>query len=257
MNVVLAVLRSWHLWLSVPREASLEDMNTITFITGANKGLGYETARRLTELGQTVIIGARDPERGQKAAAELGLRFVPIDVTSDASVAAAAKDIGDHEGRVDTLINNAGIIGTHAPADELTGSDAELVFSTNVFSIVRVTHAFLPLLRVSGSPRVINVSSGMGSQALTHDPERVESKIPAPLYTASKAAVTMLTTQYAKAITDVRFNAADPGYTATDLNGHSGAQSVTEGTDAIVTLATEDASSGTGRFIDRFGPVSW
>ena len=232
-------------------------MTTITFITGANKGLGYETARRLTELGQTVIIGARDPERGQAAADRLGVRFVPVDVTDDASVARAAADIEAHEGHVDTLINNAGIVGRRAPAGEITGDDAELVFSTNVTSIVRLTSAFLPLLRKSKAPAVINVSSGMGSQALTHDPQRVESTIAAPLYTASKAAVTMLTTQYAKALPDIRFNAADPGYTATDLNGHTGTQTVTEGTDAIVTLATEDPEAGSGRFIDRFGPVPW
>jgi NAD(P)-dependent dehydrogenase (short-subunit alcohol dehydrogenase family) len=232
-------------------------MTTVTFITGANKGLGYETARRLAELGHQVIIGARDPERGQAAADRLGVRFVSIDVTDDASVKGAAADIEAHEGRVDVLVNNAGIIGSHAPADELTGNDAEHVFATNVAGIVRVTGAFLPLLRKSLAPAVINVSSGMGSQALTHDPRRVESKVIGPLYTASKAAVTMLTTQYAKAVPDVRFNAADPGYTATDLNGHRGSQTVTEGTDAIVALATEDPSAGTGRFLDRFGPVAW
>jgi NAD(P)-dependent dehydrogenase (short-subunit alcohol dehydrogenase family) len=232
-------------------------MTTITFITGANKGLGYETARRLTELGQTVVIGARDSVRGQQAAERLGVRFVEIDVTDDDSVRQAAADIEAHEGRVDTLINNAGIIGTHAKADELAGADAELVFGTNVVSVVRVTSAFLSLLRRSAAPAVINVSSGMGSFALTHDPARVESTIAAPLYTASKAAVTMMTTQYAKALPGIRFNAADPGYTATDLNGHQGHQTVTEGTDAIVSLATEDPSAGTGRFIDRFGLVSW
>jgi NAD(P)-dependent dehydrogenase (short-subunit alcohol dehydrogenase family) len=232
-------------------------MTTVTFITGANKGLGYETARRLAGLGQHVIIGARDPERGQAAADGLGVRFVPIDVTDDVSVKNAAADIEAHEGRIDTLINNAGITGRHAPADELTGADAEHVFGTNVTGIVRVTGAFLPLLRKSQAPAVINVSSGMGSQALTHDPQRVESEITAPLYTASKAAVTMLTTQYAKALPGIRFNAADPGYTSTDLNGHNGPQTVTEGTDAIVALATEDPSAGTGRFIDRFGPVAW
>ncbi len=154
-------------------------------------------------------------------------------------------------------INNAGITGRHAPADELTGGDTEHVFATNVTGIVRVTSAFLPLLRNSQAPAVINVSSGMGSQAATHDPQRVESTIAAPLYTASKAAVTMLTTQYAKALPGIRFNAADPGYTATDLNRHSGPQTLTEGTDAIVTLATEDPSAGTDRFSDRFGPVAW
>jgi NAD(P)-dependent dehydrogenase (short-subunit alcohol dehydrogenase family) len=232
-------------------------MTTITFITVANKGLGYETARRLTELGHTVILGARDPRRGEAAAARLGARFVPVDVTDDASVARAAADVEAHEGRVDVLINNAGITGPRVAADELSGDDARQVFDTNVFSVVRVTRAFLPLLGKSDSPAVINVSSGLGSFTLTHDPDRVESTITAPLYPASKAAVTMLTMQYAKALPGIRFNAADPGYTATDLNGHSGLQTVTEGTDAIVTLATEDPSAGTGRFIDRFGPVAW
>jgi NAD(P)-dependent dehydrogenase (short-subunit alcohol dehydrogenase family) len=232
-------------------------MTTITFITGANKGLGYETARRLTELGHTVILGARDPQRGEAAAGELGVRFVPVDVTDDASVARAAADVEAHEGRVDTLINNAGITGRFSAAADLTGEDARLVFDTNVASIVRVTHAFLPLLGKSDAPAVINVSSGLGSFTLTHDPDRVESTIAAPLYPASKAAVTMLTMQYAKALPGIRFNAVDPGYTATDLNGHRGTQTVTEGTDAVVALATEPAEAGTGRFIDRFGPVPW
>jgi NAD(P)-dependent dehydrogenase (short-subunit alcohol dehydrogenase family) len=232
-------------------------MSTITFITGANKGLGYETARRLTELGHTVILGARDPERGAAAAGRLGVRFVQIDVTDDASVARAAADVEAREGRVDTLVNNAGITGRRAAADDLTGDDARLVFDTNVLSVVRVTHAFLPLLGKSDAPAVINVSSGLGSFTVTHDPDRVESTITAPLYPASKAAVTMLTMQYAKALPDIRFNAADPGYTATDLNGHSGPQTVTEGTDAIVALATEPATAGTGRFVDRSGAVPW
>ena len=232
-------------------------MSKTTFITGANKGLGFETARRLTALGHTVLLGARDPQRGHKAAAEIGARFVRVDVTDDASVAAAAADVAAHEGKIDLLINNAGIAGEMLPADELNGEHASLVFSTNVAGIVRVTSAFLPLLRKSEAPAVVNVTSGLGSVALTLDPERVESQVIAPLYTASKAAVTMLTTQYAKAIPDVRFNGADPGYTATDLNGNTGPQTVTEGTDAIVTLATEGPAAGTGRVIDRYGPSAW
>ncbi|WP_329128985.1 SDR family NAD(P)-dependent oxidoreductase [Streptomyces sp. NBC_01476] len=230
---------------------------TITFITGANKGLGHETARRLAELGQTVVLGARDRERGQDAADRIGVRFVPIDVTDDASVAAAASDILEHEGHIDLLINNAGIMEPRVPAGELTSADAANVFQTNVISVVRVTSAFLPLLQKSQHPAVINVSSGVGSQALTHDPDRVESKVVSPLYAASKAAVTMLTIQYAKALSGVRVNAVDPGYTATDLNGRRGQQTVTEGTDAIVALATETSDAGTGRFVDRFGPVPW
>jgi len=232
-------------------------MTTITFITGGNKGLGYETARRLAELGHTVLLGARDPERGRAAADALGARFVPIDVRDDASVAAAAADVAAHEGRVDVLVNNAGIIGSRKPADRLTGGDAVEVLQTNVAGVVRVTGAFLPLLRRSPHPAVVNVSSGMGSFAATHDPGRVESTIASPLYPASKAAVTMLTTQYAKAVPDVRFNAADPGYTATDLNGRSGTQTVAEGTDAVVALATEPPAAGTGRFVDRNGTVPW
>ncbi|WP_086663480.1 SDR family NAD(P)-dependent oxidoreductase [Lentzea kentuckyensis] len=230
---------------------------TTTFITGANKSLGFETARRLIEAGHTVLVGARDPERGQAAAAALGARFVQIDVTDDASVAAAAADVAAREGAIDVLINNAGVPGPNHSADQITAADASAVFEVNVVGIVRVTHAFLPLLRKSATPVIVNVSSGMGSFAATHDAERVESKHLAPLYTASKAAVTMLTTQYAKALADVKVNAADPGYTATDFNGHSGPQTVTEGTDAIVELATIGADGPTGTFRDRHGVVAW
>ncbi|MFC6083918.1 SDR family NAD(P)-dependent oxidoreductase [Sphaerisporangium aureirubrum] len=230
---------------------------TTTFITGANRSLGYETARRLIEAGHTVLVGARDPERGQAAADALGARFVQIDVTDDASVAAAAADIEAHEGLVDVLVNNAGIHGTHNPADQITAADAGAVFEVNVVGIVRVTHAFLPLLRRSANPVIVNVSSGMGSFAATHDAARVESRIVTPLYTSSKAAVTMLTTQYAKAWPDVKVNAADPGYTATDFNGHSGPQTVTEGTDAIVELATIGPDGPTGTFRDRQGAMAW
>ncbi|MFD3452182.1 SDR family NAD(P)-dependent oxidoreductase [Streptomyces sp. NPDC058691] len=230
---------------------------TTTFITGANKGLGHETARRLIALGHTVIMGARDPERGGAAAAGLGARFVRIDVTDDASVSAAAADVAAHEGVIDVLINNAGVHGPHGDPGELTGPDALGVFDVNVFGVVRTTAAFLPLLRRSPDPVIVNVSSGMGSLAITHDTSRIESSVVAPLYTASKAALTMLTTQYAKGLEGIRVNAADPGYTATDLNGHSGPQSVTEGTDAIVRLATEGPGAGSGRFIDRDGPIDW
>lgn len=230
---------------------------TTIFITGANRSLGYESARRLIEAGHTVLIGARDSERGQVAADALGARFVPIDVTDDASVTAAAADIEAREGSIDVLINNAGIFGTHNRADQITAADATAVFEVNVVGIVRVTHAFLPLLRKSANPVIVNVSSGMGSFAATHDSERVESKVIAPLYTASKSAVTMLTTQYAKSWTDVKVNAVDPGYTATDFNGHSGPQTVTEGTDAIVELATIGPDGPTGTFRDRYGAVAW
>lgn len=230
---------------------------TTTFITGANKSLGYETARRLVEAGHTVVLGARDPERGRTAADTLGARFVQIDVTDDASVAAAAADVAAHEGALDVLVNNAGIHGPIHPAEQLTAADARVVFEVNVVGIVRVTHAFLPLLRKSASPVIVNVSSGMGSFAATHTAGTAESSFISPLYTSSKAAVTMLTTQYAKAWPDVKVNAADPGYTATDFNGHSGPQTVTEGTDAIVELATIGPDGPTGTFRNREGALAW
>ena len=230
---------------------------TTTLITGANKSLGRETARRLVEAGHTVLVGARDPERGRAAAEALGARFVQIDVTDDASVRAAAADVAAHEGVLDVLVNNAGVGGPQAPADELTAADALAVYDVNVFGVVRVTHAFLPLLRKSANPVVVNVTSGLGSFAATHDPDRVEGRVVTPLYASSKSALTMLTTQYARGLPDVRFNAVDPGYTATDLNGHSGPQTVTEGTDAIVELATSGPDGPTGVFRDRYGVVPW
>lgn len=230
---------------------------TTTLITGANKGLGLETARRLRDLGHAVLLGARDPERGQAAADALGVRFVALDVTDDDSVAAAARDVAAHEGTLDVLVSNAGIAGPYAAVPDLTAADAERVLGTNVVGVVRVTAAFLPLLSASPAPVIVNVSSGLGSFGATQDPERVESTVVAPLYSASKSALTMLTTLYAKALPAFRVNAADPGYTATDLNGHSGTQTLAEGTDAIVALATLGPDGPTGTVRDRTGAVPW
>ena len=229
------------------------DPMTKILITGANRGLGYEAARRLRELGNDVWIGARDPSRGRAAAEELGAHFVELDVLLDASVAAAAETVGE----LDVLINNAGIAGGRVPVPEVAPEDMARVFETNVFGLVRVTRAFLPALQRSQCPVIVNVSSGMGSFAITTDPERVESTIVGLSYPASKSAVTMLTTQYAKAFPEIRVNAVDPGYTATDFNGHSGPQTVTEGTDAIVAMATIGAGGPTGTFTDRQGAVPW
>ena len=225
---------------------------TTALITGANNGLGYEAARRLIEAGHTVWMGARDAGCGQQAADALGGRFVHLDVTSDASVAAAA-DMVAAAGGLDVLINNAGISGPHSPAAEQTAADALSVYGTNVVGVVRMISAFAPLLRTSSAPTIVNVTSGLGSFAFVHDPERIESKVNAPLYTSSKSAVTMLTVQYAKAFPEMRVNAADPGYTATDLKGNNGTQTVHEGTDAIVDLATRGGEGPTGTFIDRAG----
>jgi NAD(P)-dependent dehydrogenase (short-subunit alcohol dehydrogenase family) len=230
---------------------------TITLITGGNKGLGYEAARRLSEIGHRVYLAARDESRGKAAAESIGAQFVRLDVTDDRSVDAAAAEVGEREGRVDVLINNAGIIGGGAAPAETTTDDVRLVFETNVFGIVRVTHAFLPLLRESSAPTIVNVSSGLGSFGVVNDPGRMESERSFLAYSSSKAAVSMLTVQYAKAFPEFRINVVDPGYTATDLNGHRGTQTVEEGTDAIIRLATLGEDAPTGTFQDRAGMVPW
>lgn len=231
---------------------------TITLITGANKGLGFEAARRLIAEGHSVYVGSRDPKRGRVAAESLGGRFLELDVTSDESVDAAVRDIRRRDGRLDVLINNAGIAGGSgiAPRD-VTANDMERVFATNVFGIVRVTHAMLPLLLESENPVIVNVSSGLGSIGVVTNPDRMESRFPTLSYSSSKSALTMLTVQYAKAFPEMRINVVDPGYTATDLNSNRGTQSVSEGTDAIVKLATIDSDGPTGTFQDRNGTVPW
>src|ERR1700689_1574785 len=180
-------------------------MNTI-LITGANKGLGFETARRLLALGHTVYVGARDRERGEDAAHRLSARFVPLDVTDDASVAAAAAWIEQQRAGLDVLINNAAIAGDRVAPADTTAEHLRRVYETNVFGVVRVTHAMLPLLRASKSPIIVNVSGALGSLAAATNPDGIESKIATLAYTSSKAALNMLTVQYAKALPEMRVN---------------------------------------------------
>lgn len=235
---------------------------TTALVTGANKGLGRETVRRLGELGWHVFLGARDADRGKAAAAELAeaglnVEFVQLDVTSADSIAAAVIEVGARTPRLDVLVNNAAIGGSlDHPAGQVA-ADLRGVFETNVFGPVEVTHAFLPLLRASTHPRIVMVSSGIGSLTLTSDPSRFESQLLGLPYPTSKTALNMITSQYARALPDIKVNAADPGYTATDLNNHSGYQTVTEGTDAIVQLATLGPDGPTGTFINREGAVAW
>jgi NAD(P)-dependent dehydrogenase (short-subunit alcohol dehydrogenase family) len=230
---------------------------TITLITGANKGLGYETARRLIDLGHTVLAGARDPQRGTEAARELGATFISIDPTDDDSVEAAAARVRNEYGYLDVLINNAGTAAPRLGAEELTAAAAMEGFAINVFGPIRVTHAFLPLLRAAEHPRIVNVSSGAGSFGRILEPGTVENAVMLPVYPATKAALTMLTVQYARALDGILVNAADPGFTGTDFNSRRGTQTVTEGTDAIVYLATLPPDGPTGTFQDRYGTVPW
>ncbi|MFE2497877.1 SDR family oxidoreductase [Streptomyces scopuliridis] len=229
---------------------------TTTLITGANKGLGFETARRLIAAGHTVYVGSRDPERGRRAAERLGARMVVIDVTDDASVDAAARTI-EADGGLDVLVNNAGIEGNAVGAAEVTADMLRPLFDTNVFGVVRVTHAFLPLLRRSAAPVVVNVSSGLASKTLVSTVGTPTYAYPGVAYPASKAALNMVTVQYAKALPEMRINAVEPGYTATDLNKHSGTQTVEEGAEIIVRMAQVGPDGPTGGYFDVEGPLPW
>ena len=234
---------------------------TTTLITGANKGLGYETARRLLAAGHTVYLGSRDAERGRRAAEALGARLLVLDVTDDVSVAAAAKSV-EADGGLDVLVNNAGI-ESRGPgnavvgAADLTADHMRETFETNVFGLVRVTHAFLPLLERSAAPVVVNVSSGLASLSRVSDVTGPAGRYPGVAYPASKAAVNMVTIQFAKAFPAMRVNAVEPGFTATDLNGRTGTQTVEQGAEIIVRMAQLGPHGPTGGYFDAEGPLPW
>jgi NAD(P)-dependent dehydrogenase (short-subunit alcohol dehydrogenase family) len=227
---------------------------SVMLVTGANKGLGYETARQLLQKGHTVYLGARSIEGGKAAASKLGGRFVALDVTDDASVDAALGVIAGREGHLDVLVNNAGISTTA----EVAGPEALKVFDTNVIGVIRVTQAALSLLEISDNPVVVNVSSALGSFWAVTNPDRRQFHYPSIMYGASKAAVSMLTVQYAKAWPRIKFNAVEPGFTATDLTPFSGAgQPVEKGAEVIVRMATIGKDGPTGTFWENEGELAW
>ncbi|MCU5745385.1 SDR family NAD(P)-dependent oxidoreductase [Staphylococcus sp. SQ8-PEA] len=233
-------------------------MRTV-LISGGNKGLGYETARQLSEQGYQVIIGSRSIERGQRAANQLNVELIELDVSSDESVRQAAELIAKKYGRLDILINNAGISGGFKKPAEMTTDDIYPVYNTNVFGIVRMMHAFTPLLNKSGQPVVVNVSSGLGSFGMVTNSDTEESKVNSLAYCSSKSAVTMLTIQYAKSLTHMQINAADPGPTNTDLVGDfsNNSKPASDGVIPIVKLATIDKDGPTGTFINQEGTMPW
>jgi NAD(P)-dependent dehydrogenase (short-subunit alcohol dehydrogenase family) len=231
-------------------------MTTIALITGANKGIGFATARLLADRGVTVLLGARDPDRGRAAGQDLAssgadARFVPLDVTDVNSARAAAAWIESEYGQLDILVNNAGIArgdGRGLPS-ETTVETLREVFGTNVFGVVAVTNAMLPLLRRAPAPRIVNVSSEVGSIASMTNPDSPLWGMGASVsYPASKTALNMVTAMYAKELRDSAFkvNAANPGYCATDLNGHSGFRSAEQGAQVVAHLATLPADGPSG-----------
>jgi NAD(P)-dependent dehydrogenase (short-subunit alcohol dehydrogenase family) len=240
----------------------------VALVTGANKGLGKETARQLLGRGMTVVMGSRDLERGAAAARELcedRAKAVPVrlDVTDPASVDAVAARVRRDHGRLDVLVNNAGTVVDRLPADT-TAVEMRRTYEVNVFGVVTVVHAMLPLLRASAAARVVNVSSTTASLELTTggvdfggDADRRMA------YTSSKTALNMLTVQYARAfakdpaLSHIKINSATPGYTATDLTGHRGTRTVEEGARVIVDLATLPDAGPTGSFFNDQGRVPW
>ena len=222
---------------------------SVILVTGATKGIGRATAALLSANGHEVWLGARDARRGEAAAKATGTRFVLMDVTDDDSVAAALATIEKSGSGLDVLINNAGI--GIAENDGVTGANALLEFDTNAVSVVRVTQAALPLLRRSVNPVVTNLSSGLGSFSSNTDPSQSQSHTKGAylVYAATKAAVGMLTLQYSKAVPEVKFNAVEPGYTATDLTGNdTGAQPVEHAAEVVARWATIGPDGPTGTF---------
>jgi len=227
---------------------------TIALVTGANKGIGFETARQLGARHITVLAGARDEARGRQAERLLRdggaeARFVALDVTDAKSVQEAAGWIEGEYGHLDILVNNAGIAIRGGPPSETDLDAMREVYETNVFGVILVTSAMLPLLRRAPAARIVNVSSEVGSITSMTDPASPLALMPAGLaYPSSKSALNMITAMYAKELRDtpIKVNAANPGYTATDLNGHSGFRSAAEGAEASVRLATLPADGPSG-----------
>lgn len=225
---------------------------TITLVTGANRGIGYHVAQQLHALGHTVYLGARDTHAGAAAAAKIGASFVPLDVTDDESVRGALRAIREKEGRLDLLVNNAGI-QEFGPFD---GPAALRSFDANAVGVVRVTEAALDLLAASADPRVVTVTSSAGSFWAVTTPERPESQLTGMLYAASKAAANMLSLQYAKAYPAVRFLAVEPGYTATDMTAAFPGGRAPEDSAAVI-VRTAMGDMPTGSFSDENGHLAW
>ena len=246
----------------------------VALVTGANQGIGLQIAKDLVAHGFTVLVGSRNLERGEAAAKAVGpdARALQLDVTDPASIAAAAERVRHELGRLDVLVNNAAISNTrllpgmsveeysqatrasNAPLDEMRA-----VWETNVFGVLAVTQAMLPLLREAPAARIVNVSSSLGSLTANADPASPWRSIFGPIYPASKTALNAITLAMAIELepAGIKVNAACPGYTKTNLNNYLGTRSVEEGAREPVRLALLGPDGPTGTFSNEAGPIPW
>jgi Dehydrogenases with different specificities (related to short-chain alcohol dehydrogenases) len=229
--------------------------DTIALVTGANKGIGKEIVRRLAAEGMTVYLGARDEGRGLAAVAEIDgdVRFVRLDVTDESTVQDAFRRVEEEFGRLDLLVNNAGVVsGWGVPVPELGADLARRTLEVNLLGTITVTRTFVPLLRRSRNPQVINMSTPLGSLTALSDPASQATQVGLLDYSVSKAALNCATLMYANALRKdgIRVNAVNPGYVATDLNDHRGVLTVEQGAEAPVRLALMNgADAPTGAFL--------
>ncbi len=237
----------------------------VALITGANQGIGLQVAKDLVARNFTVLVGSRDSKRGEAAAREVGLNSIALqlDVTDEISISAAAERIRKECGRLDVLINNAAISNTGRRPDQSVEDYAKLnrtsnvsieevrsVFETNVFGVVAVTQAMLPLLRESPAARIVNVSSGAGSLARNADPNHPGRSLFGPTYAASKTALNAMTLAMAIELESdgIKVNAVSPGFIKTNLNNYAGTGTAEEGSREIVRFVLGSPDEPTGTF---------
>ncbi|MFC3832027.1 MULTISPECIES: SDR family NAD(P)-dependent oxidoreductase [Deinococcus] len=250
-------------------------MSPVALVTGANQGIGLQIARDLVAHGLTVLVGSRDLARGEAAAAGLGpqAQAIQLDVTDPASIAAAAARIRRDFGRLDVLVNNAAISNTSMRPGQsvedyaatvrpgtVSLDEMRAVWEVNVFGVLAVYQAMLPLLRLAPAARIVNVSSGVGSLTRNSDPAYAQRVNFGPVYPASKTALNALTVAMAIELEaeGIKVNAASPGFTRTNLNGYSGTQTVEEGAREAVRLALLGPDGPTGTFSHAtLGPLPW
>jgi NAD(P)-dependent dehydrogenase (short-subunit alcohol dehydrogenase family) len=245
----------------------------VALVTGANKGIGLQIAKDLAARGFTVLVGSRNLEAGEKAAKSVGAdaRALQLDVTNQASIAAAAERIRKELGHLDVLVNNAAISRAGKPGrslEEVVKSgrasvasldEVRAVFETNVFGVIAVTQAMLPLLREAPAGRIVNVSSASGSLTMNAEPANPHRAMFGVTYSASKTALNAITLAFALELesTHIKVNAACPGFTATDLNNFQGTRTVQQAAREPVRLALLDANGPTGTLSNENGIIPW